>query len=203
MNVLVTAFEPYGEWELNASWLALVELTSELPVFPRITTRLYPVDYDEVRRRIAKDLSDNYDYVLHLGQSPGSSAIALESIAVNVSSQPGQTASKFGTLVEDGPVAYQSAMPLASLAQGICDEGVPAHVSFHAGTYLCNAALYFTQHQIATKNLPTQATFVHLPLAMSQVVNAEDSKPALPSSVVALGLRRMLMMIGEYGSQLA
>ena len=30
-KVLVTAFEPYDRWKTNASWLALVHLTQDLP----------------------------------------------------------------------------------------------------------------------------------------------------------------------------
>jgi pyrrolidone-carboxylate peptidase len=44
-RVLLTAFGPYGSWESNASWLALTELTRELPSLPQVTTRLYPTDY--------------------------------------------------------------------------------------------------------------------------------------------------------------
>ena len=44
-SVLITAFEPYDRWEANSSWLALVELTKDLPSEPRITTRRYPVDF--------------------------------------------------------------------------------------------------------------------------------------------------------------
>jgi hypothetical protein len=39
-SVLVTAFEPYGPWQANASWLCLLELTRELPSLTALTTRL-------------------------------------------------------------------------------------------------------------------------------------------------------------------
>ncbi len=48
-RVLLTAFEPYDTWKANASWLALVDLTSDLPSQPQVTTRLYPVDFDQLR----------------------------------------------------------------------------------------------------------------------------------------------------------
>ena len=41
-RVLLTAFQPYEGWQTNASWLALVELTRDLPDQPMVTTRLYP-----------------------------------------------------------------------------------------------------------------------------------------------------------------
>ena len=71
-TVLLTAFEPYDRWTTNASWLALMELVKDLPKAPAITTRLYPVEFQEVRRRLREDLQSNYDVALHLGQAPGS-----------------------------------------------------------------------------------------------------------------------------------
>ena len=81
-RVLLTAFEPYDRWKSNASWLALVQLTQHLPDEPQITTRLYPVDFAEMKERLAADLSANFDYALHVGQAPGSSRIQLEAIGL-------------------------------------------------------------------------------------------------------------------------
>jgi len=38
-SVLITAFEPYDRWKTNASWLALIQMTQNLPEQPEITTR--------------------------------------------------------------------------------------------------------------------------------------------------------------------
>jgi len=147
-RILLTAFEPYGPWPSNSSWLALVELTRQLPHDPQVTTRLYPVDFAAVRDRLTQDLALNYDVALHLGQAPGDSAIRLETVAINVRSParaglPGQT---FGPLVDDGPLAYASALPMTMLAERIRAAGIPAAVSHHAGTYVCNATLYLSHY---------------------------------------------------------
>ena len=55
-KILLTAFEPYDVWSENASWLALVELTKEMPPGIDITTRRYPVDFTAVKERLAEDL---------------------------------------------------------------------------------------------------------------------------------------------------
>ena len=60
LNVLITAFEPYDRWQQNASWLSVVELTRSLPEQPKIVTRLYPVDFEKARQRLAADLEANY-----------------------------------------------------------------------------------------------------------------------------------------------
>ena len=69
-TVLITAFEPYDRWEQNSSWLALLELTKDLPDSPRIVTRRYPVDFSQARGKLLEDLAANYDYALLLGQAP-------------------------------------------------------------------------------------------------------------------------------------
>jgi len=66
-RVLLTAFEPYEPWPTNASWLALVELTGDLPSTPDVTTRLYPVELAAIQERLAADLKVKYDVIVHLG----------------------------------------------------------------------------------------------------------------------------------------
>ncbi|MEQ8787384.1 MAG: pyroglutamyl-peptidase I [Pirellulaceae bacterium] len=190
-RVLITAFEPYDRWKLNASWLALVELTKELPEQPEITTRLYPVDFSEVKQRLAKDLADRYDVALHLGQAPGASSVQIEAVGINVA-QPASPDAEARPLVEDGPMAYRSQLPLAQWAKQLRRGGIPAEVSFHAGTFLCNAALYLSHHYARELACPTRSTFLHLPLAPVQV--AEDSRPgpSMPPELSAAAIRLIL-----------
>ncbi|MCA9214706.1 MAG: hypothetical protein KDB27_16655, partial [Planctomycetales bacterium] len=85
-KILITAFEPFDIWSSNSSWLTLVELTKELPDFVEITTRLYPVAFDKMQERLAKDLETEFDVCLHLGQSAGTSHLHLEVLAKNIAS---------------------------------------------------------------------------------------------------------------------
>lgn len=191
-SVLITAFEPYDRWKANSSWLTLVELTRELPREPKLTTRLYPVDFTAARDRLERDLAGGYDFVLHLGQAPGSSWIRLEAIGLNVGGRSHLPPDDFRPLITDGPVAYRSALPLASWAQKLRGAGIPAQVSYHAGTYLCNALLYLTHYLADRRKLATRAAFVHLPLAPAQVLTERDEIPSLATTAGAAGLRLIL-----------
>ena len=201
-SVLITAFEPYDRWKTNSSWLTLVQLTHRLPTQPAITTRLYPVDFSTVRQRLAEDLKANYDYALHLGQAPGSGRVQLEAIAINVGGSGSQPPDQYRTLVEDGPVAYRSELPLASWAGKIRELGIPAQVSYHAGTYLCNATLYLSCYMAERMSLHTQAAFVHLPLDPSQTLTQSQDFASLPAatSAAALGLILDEIARGEIGA---
>jgi pyroglutamyl-peptidase len=194
-QVLLTAFGPYDDWSENASWLALIELTRDLPEQPTVVTRRYPVDFVEARRQLADDLEQRYDVALHLGQAPGAGRICLERFGLNVGGTRDQLPDEFRPLVDDGPPAYCSQLPLDQWAQRLRDEGIPAQVSYHAGTYLCNATLYWSHYLCELMSLPTRSAFLHLPLAPAQVVDRRADLPSLPSETVARALRLMLQSI--------
>jgi pyroglutamyl-peptidase len=187
-SILITAFEPYDRWSANSSWLALVQLTQDLRQLKDVTTRLYPVDFAAVKEKLANDLKAGHDYALHLGQAPGSTRIQLESIGINVGGSSSQAPEQFCPLVEGGPIAYRSPLPLGSWAAQLRGEGIPAQVSYHAGTYLCNATLYFSCYLAERMGLSTQAAFIHLPLAPVQTAAQAYDLASLPveTSVEAL-----------------
>jgi pyroglutamyl-peptidase len=202
-SVLITAFEPYDRWSENASWLALVELTRELPTSPKIVTRRYPVDFDKARSKLADDLAANYDVALHLGQAPGISRVHLEKVGINVGGNSQQVPDQFQPLVADGPAAFQSALPLDRWAGEVREAGVPCQVSYHAGTYLCNAVLYLSHHFIAQQKLRTKAAFIHMPLAPTQVLAERQDMASLPSAHCAIALRTILAAIDREPTKLA
>jgi pyroglutamyl-peptidase len=155
-------------------------------------TRRYPVDFDLARARLFDDLTANYDYALHLGQAPGISRVHLEAIGVNIAGDCLQTPDEWQPLAPGGPPAYTSALPVAEWSTRIRDLGIPCQVSYHAGTYLCNALLYLTHHISQELGLKTQATFIHLPFAPEQVLGERQDWPSLPSSLAAAAVRLIL-----------
>ena len=194
-RVLLTAFEPYDRWQENASWLALVRLTAELPSNVALTTRRYPVDFAIVRRRLAEDLSAGYDFAIHLGQHPRSSSIQLEAVGLNVGCRGG-VPEEYLPLESEGPAAYFSPAPLTEWTARLHQAGIPARVSHHAGTYLCNAALYWSCHLAVQMRMPTVSAFIHLPLDISQVAGEMQDTPSLPTEVSAAALRIILDSLG-------
>ncbi len=188
-SVLVTAFEPYDRWNANSSWLALVWLTQNLPSQVAITTRLYPVDFAAVKEKLANDLRANYDYALHLGQAPGSTRIQLEAIGINVGGSSMQRPDQFLPLVDGGPIAYRSPLPLSEWSQRLREANIPVQVSYHAGTYLCNATLYFSCYLAERMALKTRSTFIHLPLDLSQTAEQAQDLASLPAATAAAALQ--------------
>lgn len=191
-RVLLTAFEPFDIWRANSSWLALIELTRDLPPLPKLTTRRYPVDFDAVRQHIEEDLAQSYDFVVHLGQAAGKPSIELETVALNLATKTSRPDGPAMPLAAGQPLAYQTALPVGEYQSLLQQANIPSRVSFHAGTYVCNAAYYWTQHQIATRQLATQAILIHLPLETAQAAAESPQSPSLPSSVAADAIRLIL-----------
>lgn len=196
-RILVTAFGPYDDWPDNASWMVLQALTRDLPADCPVTTRLYPVDFSILRTRLAEDLRDGFDVAFHLGQAPGRAAITLEAIGLNLARERGERAEEAVPLVAGGPIAYRSQLPLQTWAATLRDANIPAEVSHHAGTYLCNAALYLSHHFAYEARLLTAATFLHLPLVPEQVVASGRDLPSLPLEVSVAAVRVLIEQVLE------
>lgn len=192
VSVLITAFEPYDRWQANSSWQAVIEMTKDRPDEPKITTRLYPVDFRAAKAKLSEDLQANFDFALHLGQAPGSTGIRLESIGINIGGSSHQLPEEAQALAIDGPVAYQSSLPLGKWAGMLRRAGIPTQVSYHAGTYLCNAMLYLSHYYTEQRGLKTRTCFMHLPLSTTQAISERQDIPSLPTSLAALGLRMIL-----------
>ncbi|WP_145072985.1 pyroglutamyl-peptidase I [Aureliella helgolandensis] len=192
MHVLLTAFEPYAEWPQNSSWLALVELLKNRPTHLELTTRRYPVELAALRKQLHEDLQTDYDAVLHLGQSPGTSAIKLEAIALNVAGCVMDAGQELPNLIESAPLAFRSQMPLARWADALRESGIPAKISYHAGTFLCNATMYLTHYWYQSRGVHRPVGFVHLPLATEQVARGTAIFPSLPQATLGRSLDILL-----------
>ncbi len=184
-KILLTAFEPYDRWTSNSSWLALVELTRFYSGAAELTTRRYPVELTEMSERLKKDLQQDFDYALLLGQSPGSPLIKLEAVGLNIRSDG-------SPLLAEAPAAYRSNLPLVQYHESLVRAGIPSSVSHHAGTYLCNAALYLSQHYASLFGMKTRSAFIHLPLTPEQVARDGNSLPSMSTPMTAAALAVIL-----------
>ena len=93
--------------------------------------------------------------VIHLGLAGGRARLSLERIAVNVMDYRIPDARgevrRDEPCVADGPAAYASTLPLRAILEELTADGIPAHLSYTAGTYLCNYTLYTTLHALALR----------------------------------------------------
>jgi pyroglutamyl-peptidase len=206
VRVLLTAFEPYDHWTANSSWLALVELLKDLPAGGALVTRRYPVDLPALQEKLKQDLQREFDVVLHLGQSPGASSVKLEAIALNAAGCVDDRGMELDEIVPGGPVAYRSKLPLSRWATLLRANHIPSDISYHAGTFLCNAIMYLSHHEIqlrASKSRKPSCLvgFVHLPLATEQVASHGQSLASLPLSTLARAVRLLVEDLQDFDQQ--
>ncbi len=192
MRILLTAFEPYDQWEQNSSWEVLVEYLRVRGTVPDIVTRRYPVDLQQLQTRLEDDLKRGFDVVLHLGQAPGISQIHLETIAINVAGMTHVTGNAFGELLTNAPVAYRSNLPVGQWAAELRRLGIPTSVSYHAGTYLCNAVMYLSLHWFESNKKDGRVGFIHLPLTHEQVLNSGRTMPSLSKQDMSRAIQFIL-----------
>lgn len=197
MRVLLTAFETYEQWKENSSWLTLVELLKDRPPEPELITRRYPVELVPMRERLYADLQRGFDAVLHLGQAPGSTQIKLEAIAINAAGRVEFGGDELREVEQHGPVAYRSQLPLGRWAKMLREQNIPAVVSYHAGTFLCNATLYSSLHLSQGMTPAPLVGFIHLPLSMQQVASGTQSLPSMDVRTMAAAIRLMLLDLVE------
>jgi pyroglutamyl-peptidase len=107
------------------------------------------------------------DTVVCLGQANDRSKLSIEKIAINlccyripdnVGDQPGDE-----PVVADGPAAYFSTLPVDALTECLTAEGIPANVSYSAGTYVCNSLFYGLMHYIEETSPDVRGGFIHIP----------------------------------------
>lgn len=198
MKILLTGFEPFGENTINPSQLLVESLPAQYQDISLVKSVL-PVDHQQAPWVLKNLLQEHQpDAVLSFGLASGRVKIAIERLAVNlmdfsiadnsdamVQNQP---------VIEQGPAAYFSTLPIYPMLAALNQAGIPAEFSLSAGAYLCNQVFYFLLHQIATQNLKARAGFVHLPALPEQTAR---SKKPIPSMSLELISKAAYLMITE------
>lgn len=201
-TILLTGFEPFGGAAVNAAWEAVCCVSGTLldSCGYSIETATLPVDTEVIQRRTFGLLDAcRPDAVVLCGQASGRSAISLERVALNILdfSIPDNAGRLMidQTIVEDGPAAYWSTLPIRSAMNRLIEEGIPSEISNTAGTYLCNQTMYLALHYINMKKLNIPAGFIHVPAFPEQAAAAKHNMPSMAREVTTAGLRIILEQI--------
>lgn len=167
-TILITGFEPFGDVEINPTEKLVNELHHHL--VPRtgvdVDTMVLPVT-SEASSLVNEKFAHGYDIVLHFGLHAKIDDFALERVALNIDDY--RIPDNRGDTISDRPIdlsgenAYFVSLPVRVIEDALIENGIPCHVSYSAGTYLCNHLLYTTLHYISRHELATRAGFIHIP----------------------------------------
>ena len=142
-KVLITGFEPFGGERVNPSWEVVKQLNDMELSGARIIARQLPCVFGAALEALNEAIDDVQPVmVLAIGQAGGRTDITLERVAINIDdaripdNQGQQPIDE--PIVEKGPAAYFSTLPVKAMVEAMREAGIPASVSQPAGTYVCN-----------------------------------------------------------------
>jgi pyroglutamyl-peptidase len=191
-KVLLTGFEPFGKATLNPSGEIVKRISGD-----NIITAILPVAYAQSAEALLALIEQhNPDVVISLGQAEGRTQITPERIAINL--DDARLADNEGVsridepILEDGPVAYESTLPIKEFVSAITAAGIPAAVSLSAGAFLCNHIFYVAQNRL--KGTKVRSGFVHVPLMDEQAAEF-PGLPTMPLDQMVKAVRAMLEVL--------
>jgi pyroglutamyl-peptidase len=192
MRILLTGFEPFGNATSNPSAEIVKQISME-----NVFTAILPVAYTKSAEHLLALIAEhNPDVVICLGQAEGRTQITPEKVAINL--DDARLADNEGVLrsdvkiLEGGPDAYFSTLPVKDIVEAIKAKGVPAAVSLSAGAFLCNHVFYVAQNKFAGTHV--RSGFVHVPLMDSQAPEF-PGLPTMPLDQMVIAVRAMLEVL--------
>jgi pyroglutamyl-peptidase len=186
--VLITGFDPFGGSATNPSWHAVRALDGRVVGGHRIVGAEIPTVFGAALARLGELLQAHRPrLVIGTGQAGGRAALSLERVAINVNdaripdnagAQPVDT-----PVVDGGPDAYFTTLPIKAMLQALLQEGINAEVSQTAGTFVCNHAFYGLMHLLAQPAWEgVRGGFVHVPWL------PEQGQPSMRLDEIVRGL---------------
>jgi pyroglutamyl-peptidase len=90
-------------------------------------------------------------------------------------------------VVDGGPAAYFSTLPIKAIVRAVRERGIPASVSQTAGTFVCNHLFYGLMHHVAGRGL--KAGFIHVPFLPEQAEGRPDQPPSMALDDIVAAIR--------------
>lgn len=192
MKVLITGFDPFGGEKLNPAFEAIKKLPDTIAGADVIKLEI-PTVFTKSGKAVEKAMKEyNPDIVICVGQAGGRSSITIEKVAINLAeariqdnegNQPIEAA-----LHEDGENAYFSSLPCKAIVKELRENNIPAHISYSAGTFVCNDVMYHVLYLIHREFPHVRGGFIHVPYALEQVIDKPQGTCAMSLDTISKGL---------------
>ncbi|MDK2383570.1 MAG: pyroglutamyl-peptidase I [Candidatus Korarchaeota archaeon] len=193
--ILLTGFESGDDVPSNPT----SELVEQL-VRNEVVGEVLPVSFRRAGERLEKLIRElRPEAVLNLGLAPERPVIRVERIAINLidaripdndGEQPVDV-----PIDPDGPPCYFSTLPTREIVGALRGEGIPAFLSYSAGTYLCNYVMYKTLRTLDIVGLRVPAGFIHIPYSSEMASKMDKPVPSLPLSTIKRAIQIALDVI--------
>ncbi|MEY8446255.1 pyroglutamyl-peptidase I [Enterococcus ratti] len=192
MKVLVTGFDPFGGDKVNPAYEAVKQMPDTI-AGAEIVKLEVPTVFEK-SSQVVKEAIQAYrpEIVICVGQAGGRSAVSFERIAINLAEariEDNEGNQPFDTALEaDGPAAYFTSLPIKAMTKNVRDHGLPAYISYTAGTFVCNDIMYRLLHLIKTQFPTIRGGFIHVPFSPDQVIDRPMGTPSMSLADIAASL---------------
>ena len=194
-DVLVTGYEPFGEFETNPTTQLATRLDGAEINDAGVVGAELPVVFDRAAPELEAAVDEHEpDVVCALGLAGGRPALSLERTGINLRDTRGVPDNEDREVVdeqvaENGPDAYFATLPCREMKAAMRDAGVPTQLSTDAGTHCCNNLLYAARHLVETSDRAFHTGFVHVPFSHEQAAARDEGEPSMALETMERGLR--------------
>lgn len=205
MKILLTAFDPFGGEPVNPAQEA-VEAVRDNIAGAQIVKQIVPTVFGKSIETVHEAMKrENPDVTLCIGQAGGRIGLTPERVAINLNdaripdnegNQPLDT-----PIFKDGKNAYFTKLPAKAMVENIIKAGIPASVSYTAGTYVCNHLMYGVLYYIDKEFPNMRGGFMHVPFLHEQVLDKKNM-PSLSKADIVKGIEAAIEAIIENKEEL-
>ena len=205
MKILLTAFDPFGGEPVNPAQEA-VEAVRDNIAGAQIVKQIVPTVFGKSIETVHEAMKrENPDVTLCIGQAGGRIGMTPERVAINLNdaripdnegNQPLDT-----PIFKDGKNAYFTKLPAKAMVEKMLKAGIPASVSYTAGTYVCNHLMYGVLYYIDKEFPNMRGGFMHVPFLHEQVLDKKNM-PSLSKTDIVKGIEAAIEAIVENKEEL-
>lgn len=200
MKILLTAFDPFGGEPVNPAQEAVAAVSDTVAgaeIVKCVVPTVFGKSIDTVYAAMKKE---NPDVTFCIGQAGGRVGLTPERVAINLDDariEDNEGNQPFDKVIrEDGENAYFTSLPVKAMVSKIKEAGIPASISYSAGTFVCNHLMYGVLYHISREFPGMKGGFMHVPFLHEQVLNRANT-PSLSKDDIVKGIEAAITAIVE------
>ncbi|MBR0009873.1 MULTISPECIES: pyroglutamyl-peptidase I [Bacillus] len=200
-KVLITGFDPFDKETVNPSWEAAKRLNGFETEEAIITVEQIPTVFRSALDTLRQAIQTHQpDIVICVGQAGGRMQVTPERVAINLADARIPDNEGHQPIDEeispDGPAAYWTGLPVKRITAKMKEHGIPAAVSYTAGTFVCNYLFYGLMDHISRTSPHIRGGFIHIPYIPQQTI--DKTAPSLSLDTIVRALRIAAVTAAQY-----
>jgi pyroglutamyl-peptidase len=191
---LVTGSQPFAGLPTNPAEAVLPFVDGMVAEGITVVAKATPVSFARLPELLSGLVREHRPaFVLALGIALGTPVVKVEAMALNaahfaVPDNEGARPRGGVRFADDAPDALPATWDAAAITEAIVAADVPARISFHAGTHLCNLTLFTYLAALRKAGSASPCGFLHLPYLPEQVAWLMRRHGGAPDSAASANL---------------